>query len=124
MYQFLIIAYLFTLKRFRNLASKEIRKSNNLIYSEEIEKNNILNNYFTEQTPLDERQASLPSTMTTPTYKLDSLSVTPEEVEQTLKLRALGKAAGHDLVNNRLLKELAQPLSLPLCDLFNFSLSC
>ena len=61
--------------------------------------------------------------MTTPTYNLDSLSITPEEVEQTLKSLPLGKAAGHDLINNRLLKELAQPLSFPLCDLFNFSLS-
>ena len=28
-----------------------------------------------------------------------------------------------DLIVNRLLKELAQPLALPLADLFNFSLS-
>ena len=94
-----------------------------LIYYDEIEKANILNNYFTEQILLDESQASLPHTMTTPTYNQDSLSVTPEEVEQTLKSLPLGKAAGHDLINNRLLKELAQPLSFPLCDLFNFSLS-
>ena len=33
------------------------------------------------------------------------------------------KSAGTDLVNNRLLKELAYPLSLPLCDLYNFSSS-
>ena len=46
---------------------------------------NILNNFFTEQTLLDESQASLPQRMTTPIYKLDSLSITPEEVEQTLK---------------------------------------
>ena len=155
-----------TYKRFRNLVTKEIRKSkkvvidklteklenpntgpkdwwktlkqfikpdqtniipplnkDGLIYSDEIDKANILNNYFTEQTLLDESQASLPQTMTTPTYNLDSLSITPEEVEQTLKSLPLGKAAGHDLINNRLLKELAQPLSFPLCDLFNFSLS-
>ena len=87
------------------------------------DKANILNNYFTEQTLLDESLASLPQTMTTPTYNLDSLSVTPEEVALTLKSLPLGKAAGHDLINNRLLKELAQPLSLPLCDLFKFSLS-
>ena len=155
-----------TYKRFRNLVTKEIRKSkkvvidklteklenpntgpkgwwktlkqfikpdqtniipplnkDGLIYSDEIDKANILNNYFTEQTLLDDSQASLPQTMTTPTYNLDSLSITPEEVEQTLKSLPLGKAAGHDLINNRLLKELAQPLSFPLCDLFNFSLS-
>ena len=37
-----------------------------LIYSDEIDKANILNNYFTEQTLLDDSQASLPQTMTTP----------------------------------------------------------
>ena len=60
--------------------------------------------------------------MSIPTYKLDYLTLTPEEVEQTLKSLSLGKAAGPDSINNRLLKELAQPLSFPLCDLFNFSL--
>ena len=34
----------------------------------------------------------------------------------------IGKAAGPDSISNRLLKELAIPLSEPLCDLFNFSL--
>ena len=33
-----------------------------------------------------------------------------------------GKAAGPDLISNRILKDLAQPLSSPLKDLFNFSL--
>ena len=62
--------------------------------------------------------------MSIPTYfKLDFLTLTPEEVEQTLKSLPLGKAAGLDSINNRLRKELAQPLSFPLCDLFNFSLS-
>ena len=35
----------------------------------------------------------------------------------------MGKAAGPDSVNNRLLKTLAYPLSFPLCDLYNFSFS-
>ena len=34
----------------------------------------------------------------------------------------VGKALGPDFIRNRLLKELAVPLSLPLCNLFNFSL--
>ena len=35
-----------------------------------------------------------------------------------------GKTSGPDQINNRILKDLAHPLSLPLCDLFNYSLSC
>ena len=61
--------------------------------------------------------------MSIPTNKLDILTLTPGEVEQTLISLLLGKTAGPDTINNRLLKELAQPLSFPLCDLFNFSLS-
>ena len=57
------------------------------------------------------------------TYKLDSIIVTPEEVRDTLKSLPIGKATGPDLINNRLLKELAQLLALSLSDLFNLSLS-
>ena len=39
-----------------------------------------------------------------------------------LKSLQLGKASGPDAINNRVLKELAKPLSFPLSDLFNFSL--
>ena len=46
-----------------------------------------------------------------------SIIVTPEEIRDTLKSLPIGKAAGPDLINNRLLKELAQPLALPLSDL-------
>ena len=61
--------------------------------------------------------------MTNTTYNLDSIIVTPEEVRDTIKSLPTGKAAGPDPLNNRLLKELTQPLALPLSDLFNFSLS-
>ena len=86
-------------------------------------KKRIKHTFFTEQTLLDESQATLPQTVTNTTYKLDSIIVTPEEVRYTLKSPPTDKAAGPDLINNRLLKQLAQPLALPLSDLFNFSLS-
>ena len=65
----------------------------------------------------------MPQTIPTPNYRLDSLTLLPTEVEEILKSLPLGKAAGPDSINNRLLKELAHPLSIPLCDLFNFSLT-
>ena len=153
-------------KRYRNLATKEIRKSKKDVinklteklenqntgpkdwwktlkhfikpdqtntipplhkdgqtYSDDIDKANMFNNFFIEQTLLDDSQANLPETLTIPDQNLDSLSVTPDEVKQVLKSLPLGKAAGPDLINNRILKELSEPLSLPLCDLFNCSLS-
>ena len=40
-----------------------------------------------------------------------------------LKSLQLGNATGPDSINNRVLKELAKPLSFPLSDLFHFSLT-
>ena len=40
-----------------------------------------------------------------------------------LNFLQLGKATGPDAINNLALKELAQPLSFSLSDLFNFSLT-
>ena len=93
------------------------------IYSDDIDKANVLNDFFVDQTLLDGSTASLPQTVNVPDYNLESLNISREEVESTLKSLPLEKAAGPDLINNRILKELAQPLSLPLCDLFNFSVS-
>ena len=73
---------------------------NGHIYTKEKEKANILNNFFTEQTLLDESKATLPQTVKNTTYKLDSIIVTPEEVRITLKSLPIGKAAGPDVINN------------------------
>ena len=65
----------------------------------------------------------MPQTVKNTKYKLDSIIFTSQEVRDTLKSLHIGKAAGPDLINNRLLKELSQPLALPLSDLYNLSLS-
>ena len=83
---------------------------------------NILNQYFIEQTVIEEDNANLPTTLHLPPHKFDSITVTPYDVESTLKTlqsRQTGKAAGPDAINNRIFKELADPLSLPLSDIFN-----
>ena len=54
---------------------------------------------------------------------LDASKLIPDEVEETLNSLSVGKAAGPDGINNRLLKQLSNPLSNPLSDLFNFSLA-
>ena len=82
-----------------------------------------MNNFFVAQTKLDETQATLPPDITLPEHSLNLLSTSPFEVETMLKSLQLGKATGPDAINNRVLKELAKPLSFPLSDLFNFSLT-
>lgn len=93
------------------------------IYSTEQQKAEILNKHFTNQTILNERNATIPSTHISPPFHLDRIFTSPTEIESTLLALKTGKAAGPDAVNNIILKELAQPLSSPMSDLFNHSLA-
>ena len=95
-----------------------------IIYTEEDDKATLMNNFFVAQTELDETQATLPPDITLPEHSLSFLSTSPFEVKTMLKSLQLGKATGPDAINNRVLKELAKPLSFPLSDLSNFSLTC
>ena len=95
----------------------------NINYTEEGDKATLMNNFFVAQSELDETQATLPPDITLPEHSLNFLSSSPFKVETMLKSLQLGKATGPDAINNRVLKELAKPLSFPLSDLFNFSLT-
>ena len=81
-----------------------------------------MNEFFVNQTILNDDNAFIPATVPLPQNVLNQVVTTPQEVELILKSLKLGKAAGPDAVNNRILKELALPLSVPLADLFNLSL--
>ena len=97
-------------------------KIDGIVVEEDLEKATALNDYFTEQTVLDDTYASLPATPLAKIHSLSSIAITPDEVQSVLQSLNIGKAAGPDSISNRLLNELAIPLSEPLCDLFNFSL--
>ena len=107
----------------KNYLVSDKNQHKGIIYCNDNDKANILNQYFIEQTVIEEKNATLPTTLPLPAHKFDSITVTPDDVESTLKTLKLGKAAGPDAINNRILKELADSLSLPLSDIFNYSLS-
>ncbi|MCW4285900.1 MAG: reverse transcriptase domain-containing protein [Candidatus Thiodiazotropha taylori] len=92
------------------------------IYSDETEKANILNNFFRDQTLLNDQNSRVPIIACYVNSLLSSLNITPLEVESVLKSLPLGKAVGFDDINNRILREIAQELSFPLCSLINHSL--
>ena len=98
-------------------------ESNGCINTDEKDKANLLNNYFREQTFLDDSHAELP---VLPPYNvesiLNSIILTPLEVESVLKSLPTGKESGSNRLSNRVLKELSKELALPLCVLFNGSL--
>ena len=95
----------------------------NAYISDTNEKANLINNFFAEQSVLDDHLATLPDSVDSGGPSLDSIVFTPTEVKDILNTLKLGKASGPDNVNNRILKEAAVPLSDSLCDLFNYSMS-
>ena len=94
-----------------------------VVYADDTEKANVLNDFFRDQTSLDERNAVLPQILPYPVEEtLSSITLTPNEVEFILKSLPVGKAPGPDGISNRIIRELAVEISLPICSLFNQSL--
>ena len=98
-------------------------ESNDIIYTNDRDKANVLNNFFQSQTILDEQNAVLPEFCTNATAAmLTNIVLTPLEVESVLKTLTIGKATGPNGISNRILRELSKELSTPFCSLFNQSL--
>ncbi|MES9994044.1 MAG: reverse transcriptase family protein [Candidatus Thiodiazotropha sp.] len=96
----------------------------NHIHTDEHDKANILNNFFQSQTILDENNATLPNNAPSVVRsQLNSIALSPLEVESALKTLTVGKASGPNALSNRILREVASELSSPFCSLFNQSLS-
>ncbi|MCG7883757.1 MAG: reverse transcriptase family protein [Candidatus Thiodiazotropha endolucinida] len=91
--------------------------------SDNNKKAKLLNDFFVNQTNLDDANATLPNVLLSDRVSLDNIIFSPDEVKSVLQTLKLGKSSGPDNINNRILKELAYPISKPLSDLFNYSLS-
>ena len=91
--------------------------------SDSSDKAKLLNDFFVSQTSLDDSTATLPNTDLPANDTLHNIIITVEEVRSVLQTLTLGKSSGPDNINNRILKEISYPISKPLCDLFNYSLS-
>ena len=114
-----------TLKSFISPLSKSsvpTLEKDGLVYSDDTDKANLLNDFFCDQTLLDDSNAEVPNINCNVNSILSNLVITPEEVESVLKSLPLGKAVGTDDINNRTLRELAHELSYPVCSLINHSL--
>ena len=95
-----------------------------IIYSNDIEKANILNDHFIGQTNLQDNNKELPKlNISDNTPSIHGIKLNPNEVNNILQNLQLGKSSGPDGINNRILKELSSELAYPLCSLFNSSLS-
>ena len=110
----------------RYIKSKTIPKANigNLKYNgkvaeTDIEKAEILNS-FLRSVYNDEDTGELPEAeTTTQRYNICELRVTPQSVEDKLLNLNPNKSAGPDGLHPRILRELAGPLAIPVCNLMN-----
>ena len=80
---------------------------NGCYVSDSTEKANLLNEYFVQQTSLDERSATIPAMVNIIGPFLTNMNFTSLEVKSVLESLQLGKSSGPDGINNRILKELS-----------------
>ena len=88
-----------------------------------VNRQDIVNYFFKDQTLLNERNAEIPDIHSYPVDSpLSNIVFTSEEVESILKSLPVGKAVGPDGISNQVLKELSREISRALCGFFNKSL--
>ena len=98
-------------------------KSNNNIIFDATEKANLLNDFFTAQTVINDQNVGVPDvTDRNVISELSIVVLTADEVKSVLKSLPVGKASGPDGITNRVLKELADQMAMPLSLLFNQSI--
>ena len=98
-------------------------QSNGDLIIDDTEKANLLNDYFRNQTLLNDRNVEVPVINDYPvTSYLDELYLNNDEERLVLKSLPIGKASGPDDINNRVLKELADQLATSFCSIFSQSI--
>lgn len=96
-------------------------KKDDLIISDNEMKANLLNTFFAEQTFLDDSNKEPPDLAPHTTDELFSFNhATPNNVQSILQLLPKGKASGPDQLNNIVLCNISEEVSVPLCKLYNF----
>ena len=93
--------------------------NNNMTIENDQEKAEIFNEYFINQSKLNDANRSPPE-LTEPTYeRLYRINITSTDVRDILKSLNSSKASGPNLISPRLLKEGANQLCTPLSNFFN-----
>ena len=98
-------------------------KSHNNVIFDATEKANLLNDFFTAQTVINDQNTDVPEvTDRNVISELSIIVLAADEVKSVLKSLPVGKASGPDGISNRVLKELADQIAMPLSLLFNQSI--
>ena len=89
---------------------------------DDYQKSNMLNNYFTSQSHINDDNKTLPAPTQIKHEELSHIDITQQDVIDVLSNLNVTKACGPDLISPRLLKESASVISKPLTTIFNRSL--
>jgi hypothetical protein len=95
---------------------------NDIPIPNDTDKARLLNDYFIKQTILPDTNIDLPPFEYNTDARLGHITCTPLIVKQLLLKLDTSTATGQDQINNRILKECASALCVPLSALFNKSL--
>lgn len=107
------------LRKYSKIPTLEL---NGEVADDDLEKANMLNNYFSSQTLVNDTNKQLPIPNLPIYNNLDSIDITVQEVSDILVNLNVNKAHGPDHLSPYLLKEGALLLARPLSILFNRSL--
>ena len=119
-------------KLLKNLSGTPSKKSdyppinvNGSIIESNTDKANCFNNYFSQQSTIDDSNVNNPheGDEINNLPKISNITITEQDVEDVLLHLNVTKASGPDLINPRLLKAAANILKYPLCKLFNKSIN-
>jgi hypothetical protein len=91
---------------------------NNIIASSDQEKVEILNDFFSSQSKVDDKDSILPPLTETNIPSLSNINITQQDVLDSLSLIDPSKACGPDLVSPKLLREAAPVLASALAAFF------
>jgi hypothetical protein len=98
-------------------------QTDDVITHDDTEKSEIFNDYFCDQSDIND-DCLIPPDLDGFLYdKLRQIIITETDVDDILKTLDTSKATGPDMLNPRLLKEASSILKYPLCKHFNLSLS-
>ena len=103
---------------FRQLYDNE---ADRIVYSD-LEKANLLNDYFCSISSVVDNNANPPNIPLRTQESLSNIEISVQDIKDILKTLKLGKASGDDKISHQMLKGTADSVCIPLRIIFNFSL--
>ena len=89
----------------------------------DLEKIELLNNYFTSITRLDDNNEEIPNIEKKTNEFFPDILIQEQEILDIISIIPVNKAIGPDGISHKMLKSCKDTISRPLCKLFNKSLS-